>query len=72
MWGIKIKNNSILIAIVILFILLIGVIISFNVVSSEENFKTLQNEIDNSGDSKEKTKNYKYDNSTDNELKNGI
>ena len=45
MWGIKIKNNSILIAIVILFILLIGVIISFNVVSSEENFKTLQNEI---------------------------
>ena len=72
MWGIKIKNNSILIAIVILFILLIGVIISFNVVSSEENFKTLQNEIDNSGDSIELTKNYKYDNSTDNELKNGI
>ena len=72
MWGIKIKNNSILLAIIILFILLIGVIISFNVVSSEENFKTLQNEIDNNENSIDLKQDYKYDNSSDNELNKGI
>ncbi len=72
MWGIKINKNVILIAIAILCVLLIGVIISFNVVSSGDNFETLQNEIDRSGNSMEITKDYKFDNSSDHELNTGI
>ena len=72
MWGIKINKNVILIAIAILCILLIGVIISFNVVSSGESFKTLQDEINKSENTIEITQDYKFDNESDHELNNGI
>lgn len=52
--------------------MIIGVIISFNVVSSGENFKTLQNEINQSENSIEIKQDYKFDNSSDQELNKGI
>lgn len=52
--------------------MIIGAFISFNVVSSGENFKTLQDEIENSTNTIELTRDYKYDNSTDHELNKGI
>lgn len=72
MWGIKINKNIILLAIAILCIALIGVIISFNVVSSGDNFKTLQNEINKNENSMEITCDYTFDNSSDYELNTGI
>ncbi|WP_407432373.1 C1 family peptidase [Methanobrevibacter sp.] len=72
MWGIKINKNAILLAIAVLCILLVGVIISFNVVSSGENFKTLQNEINKNENSMDITQDYKFSNSSDYELNDGI
>ena len=72
MWGIKINKNIILLAIAILCIALIGVIISFNVVSSGDDFKALQNEINKNENNMEIMHDYKFDNSSNHELNNGI
>ena len=55
-----------------IFLVLLVLFISISAVSAEGNFTALQDEIDNSQDSFEITQDYTYDNSTDNDLVNGI
>ena len=70
--GIKINKKVIILGVAIVCILLIGIIMSFNLVSSGENFTTLQNEIDKSENCIEIQEDYKFSNSSDHELNKGI
>ncbi|WP_407414682.1 C1 family peptidase [Methanobrevibacter sp.] len=55
-----------------IFLIFLVLFISISAVSAEGNFTALQDEIDDSAYSLEITQDYTYDNSTDNDLKDGI